>query len=238
MPSKRTYASRDSSGREYTKKRTAVNRPSYIRPVSGGISAVSNRASLGTQKSVEFLYVEQGVALSSSVGIPAVYQFNASGLFDPNRTGTGHQPMNYDQLMVLYEDYIVTECEYKVVFRQSDNNPALIGVTVSDATTVATDTKVLIENGQCQWDQIRGTVETPVHRTMKGKIDIAKCHGVTRSQLLGDAEFRGTVGANPVDMIILNVFAASTSTGSPTVSFTIELRFKAVLRGSKLNSLS
>lgn len=43
----------------------------------------------------------------SAGAVGATYTWNANSLYDPNRTGVGHQPLYFDQLMVIYDHYTV-----------------------------------------------------------------------------------------------------------------------------------
>ena len=68
-----------------------------------------------------------------------------NSLFDPNRTGTGHQPYGFDQLSTFYNRYYVTGSKMTVTFscQTKDNDttvtgPILIGVTGRAETTFAT----------------------------------------------------------------------------------------------------
>ena len=39
--------------------------------------------------------------------------YNANGIWDPNFSATGHQPMGYDQWSTLYKTYRVKKCTIK-----------------------------------------------------------------------------------------------------------------------------
>jgi hypothetical protein len=46
----------------------------------------------------------------------SVYSFNSNGLHDPDSTGTGHQPLGFDQYAVQYNRYRVLKTDYEVSF--------------------------------------------------------------------------------------------------------------------------
>ncbi len=54
-------------------------------------------------------------------GVLSVYTFNSNGLYDPDQTGTGHQPLGFDQYAAQYNRYRVLKMDYLVVF----GNPAV-----------------------------------------------------------------------------------------------------------------
>ena len=75
-----------------------------------------------------------------AVGIPASYVFSANGLYDPNITGIGHQPRGFDQLMALYDHYVVIGVRAILTVHGSDTgNGTICGMYVKDNSTVAAE---------------------------------------------------------------------------------------------------
>jgi len=66
-------------------------------------------------------YVEQ-VALTSTLGVIGKYQFSCNGLYDPNITGTGHQPYYFDEVTNLYNHYTVIGARAKFTVTPSVTN--------------------------------------------------------------------------------------------------------------------
>ena len=73
------------------------------------------------------LRYQETLSLSSSSGALFGYVYNLNGLYDPNHTGTGHQPLYFDQLMTIYNHYIVIGAKITVKFTAY---PASIPVNV------------------------------------------------------------------------------------------------------------
>lgn len=72
---------------------------------------------------------QDGVVLASTALIGfTTYAFRTNSLFDPDWTGTGHQPYRFDQLAAIYRKYTVVGSKITVEF------------TTGDKTVVATDT--------------------------------------------------------------------------------------------------
>lgn len=70
-------------------------------------------------------YCEQ-VSLNPGVGSPANYYFRANDCYDPNLTGTGHQPKGFDQLMSWYNHFTVERSRIRVTIQP----PSLTGLGV------------------------------------------------------------------------------------------------------------
>ena len=55
-------------------------------------------------------------------GLAHVYRVN--NIYDPNETGTGHQPMGFDQLNAFYKRYLVNGCKVSADFEIVNTNNA------------------------------------------------------------------------------------------------------------------
>ena len=101
---------RPRSGRMYGRsnsKRKALSfrRPSRIRASLGNFSST---------KTVALRYVDNFTLDASGTG-SAVHVFSVNSIFDPNVTGTGHQPMFHDNYQSIYGKYRVNYATITVV---------------------------------------------------------------------------------------------------------------------------
>lgn len=97
---------------------------------------------------------------SGSAGT-AVYVFCANNIFDPDYTGTGHQPLYRDTWAGIYKSYIILGAKIRAVFQPTQNvalinstdivaqtNGYTAGVICTDSTSdYPTGTNTLIEIG-------------------------------------------------------------------------------------------
>lgn len=191
----------------------------------------------------KLIYCEQNVNINPGAGLAGIYQFNLSSLFDPNRTGVGHQPTGFDQYMALYEEYIVTSVTYKVLFANKGLTGAgalVVGCSISDDPSTSLDFRQYIENGQTQWGALDGRGDGGRYQlSLSGSVDIADAHGVSKSELLSGDEYRGTASASPAEMIYLTCWAQDITTGDASgCDIVVEICFNCIFQGGKLNSLS
>lgn len=178
------------------------------------------------------LYYEQDYKLSHATGAKQDYFFFANSLFDPNSTGTGHQPMGFDQMMLFYEHYCVTRAKLLVEFI-NDDAAAKVGVYLSPDAVSSTDVSKAIENGLIKTkvidsDVAAGGTGQRVTR-MEIDVDIAKYLGKRSAQdLIDDSECRGSATASPTEGVYFGV----TGWGFPvanqmTVFFAVTIAFDA-----------
>jgi hypothetical protein len=56
------------------------------------------------------------VISESTAGTGCTYTFSLNNLYDPDKTGVGQQPVNFDQVCSLYTQFRVVRCDYDVQF--------------------------------------------------------------------------------------------------------------------------
>lgn len=87
-------------------KRTRTKRPN---------TTVGPKRPMIARRNFRKLTYNQTVAISDA-GAEFDYVFRANSLFDPDLTGTGHQPRGFDQWATFYGQYKVHSCGYHVEF--------------------------------------------------------------------------------------------------------------------------
>lgn len=182
------------------------------------------------------VYFENLVTLNPSVSIAAVNVFSANGLYDPNVTGVGHQPVGFDEMTSLYGDYIVKRCWVKAVFVNSESAAgALVGIAFTQTGTSTGDVRQYIENGNCTYSVVGASTGKDC-TTVLGQIDISKMAGFNVDN---SPDYSGSSGANPALQIYAHVFAAGITGGDPgSVQASVELRYDVEWRRPRLASLS
>lgn len=110
------------------------------------------------------LRYNENVSLSSTGGSLNAYTFVANGLFDPNNTGTGHQPMYFDQYMLIYNHYKVlgSIINVKIAGPAGSSTPnanTQIAVIVNDDNSIAgvTSFSQIVEWGQLNSFKLYGS---------------------------------------------------------------------------------
>lgn len=174
-------------------------------------------------------YMEKDIAVNPTVGgLAADYVFRLNSLFDPNLTGTGHQPVGFDQLMVLYKYYTVLRARAHVAFQNTDaSNEALVCAHVNNTSTAITDIRTCVENGRTAYQLLTKTGGSRDISNVFISADVAKELGV--KNIRDDDLLRGTSTSDPSRQLYLHVVGQPNSTAdSAVIGLTVIIEFEAL----------
>lgn len=101
------------------------------------------------------------------VGVPNLYKFTTAGLYDPNVSGTGHQPKFYDEFASLYQRYIVRGSKITVRFSTKQTSgtstpPMIVGIVrldATDGTSSFSSIEAVMETRRARYRQISASME-------------------------------------------------------------------------------
>lgn len=118
-----------------TRRKRVLRRPKYIRPQPNCHYAKLRYA--------------DSIILNSAAGTVDKHIFSANGVYDPDITGVGHQPMGFDELAARYQDYTVDSatitCRYTSASASTDVGASHVGIMLEDDTVTSTSYNTLVE---------------------------------------------------------------------------------------------
>jgi hypothetical protein len=158
-------------------------------------------------------YVDMIQLDATTAVVPAVWNFSCNGLWDPNQTGTGHQPMGFDQYATLYNHYHVMESYIKVIFMAPDDvgsgakHAAIIGIMRNNDASDSRSTKDRLEESSTVYDVIHGDGPGTKQLTLGYKEK-----AIFPVDKRGDTH--GAINANPQEQTSFQVFCAAITTGN------------------------
>jgi len=181
------------------------------------------------------LYYESDLKLAHATGVKQDYFFTCNGLYDPNVTGTGHQPIGFDQMMLFFEHYVVVRAKMLVEFVNTNSDyPVRVGVYVSPDAVASTDHVKAMENGLIKTriidnDATAGGTGERIAR-MELDVDLPKILGKTTvEELLDDSELKGSATANPTEQSYFGVTMWGFPIGTVTeVIFSVTISYDAI----------
>lgn len=197
----------------------------------GGVNTVTSVAKTFPERlQVALGYVTSGV---HSGAVAVDYVWNPNGLFDPDFTAAGHQPLGYDQWTAMYNRYLVHNCHVRVtiVHLNATQGACIVGITAingQQAALNATQMTQAVEGMRCKWSIVgpNGNSARPTILTMK--IPLARMAGATRERYLADDRYQALVSANPSELIGLHLFAYdATFATNVSVGWQLDLCYEA-----------
>jgi len=207
------------AGRKNYRRKNIRRRPAKLRrnrrrgvKVMGGLNPIPSR------QIVKMKYSQSVATLVTSA---YNWQFNLNSIFDPDRTGTGHQPYGHDQLAALYNRYRVIACSY-VVTAYSGSTGIKYGVVPQNEYVTYGTVAELSEQPRAQFKtQYPGGSFTSI----RGKVYMPSLVGRNKAQYMADDRYQAIFGANPNEVASLNMCALDLAETGTTVNWTVTLEY-------------
>lgn len=166
-------------------------------------------------------------ALSSVSGVLSSYSYTLSGLYDPNITGTGHQPMGFDEIMTFYEHYHVLTAKVHVTFQNVSAGNGYVCLKISPDSTPPPDPFTCIEEGRNVVDFLDVPGSTNCAKVLRATVNVPGVMGLNRRNFLADTDTGGAVSSNPAEQTYLHLCAWAEST-LMQVAPTVVIEYTAV----------
>lgn len=165
--------------------------------------------------------------LTSTTGAIGSYVFSANGLYDPNITGTGHQPAGFDQIMLSYEHYTVIRSRIVASYVNfTGSQPQNVALSHKAGSTPITIKEQLMEDGLMKTDKLLGALAYGSMGTLNMSANIAQFGGIV--QLRDNPDYKGTIAANPVEQQYFHVQLWSEDVVTTTCNVSVILEYEAV----------
>lgn len=160
--------------------------------------------------------------VASAVAATYNHQFSCNGMFDPDITSFGHQPLYFDQLAAVYNHYTVfkSTCIFKIVMT---NVPCLVTSYIDD------DTSFSVASASAEQSTATATTHSQlaVRPTVLSRTWVAK--QFFGGDIFDNDNLQGSAAANPVEQsyFTLNISSMDGVT-FPTFTVLTEVIYEAV----------
>ncbi len=204
----RPYSGRYSGRNRMSKKKTFSNSKSSYTTLATGPKVLTRK----------LRYVTNIIINPGAASDLAEHLFSANGCFDPDVTGTGHQPLGFDQHMLFYDHYKVKSSKLTASILPSTFSEVgyVAGIYLDDNNTASTDSNNLIEQGLTSYKVMTAGTGVQAHVIKKSfnALNFFSKNQVNTNSMIG------TESANPSDQAYFKVFLQSINTGSVDVGAT------------------
>lgn len=224
---------------KYVKKTKKMRKPKYVKKTNKVVTYNRNSAKLGLgfpkRLTMAHRYFEI-VNVTCTSGLLGNYLFSCNNLYDPNYTGTGHQPMLYDQMIALYNHWVVIGAKIKVKVSHSGNTnyAANCGVYINDDTTVTPGSLAsMVEQGQCSSYKMIPPQSNETF-TFNCKWSPKKVFG---GSILGNPNLQGAAATGPAESSYFNIFVQPVD-GISTQSYIVEAEISYIVVWTELKDIT
>lgn len=147
----------------------------------------------------------------------ATHVFSANGVYDPNITGTGHQPMGFDDWIAKYNHYVVLGSKLNArftVLQGATTDDVLVGIQLKASPSVDTSNiETLIEQNCMRYKYVTNANATRNTASLTRKFSPKRFFGYdTRG-----SQYRGDNLTNPNEQAYYHLVAASPAAQDPSL---------------------
>lgn len=142
---------------------------------------------------------------ATSGAITTTQVFRANDLFDPDYTGSGHQPMGFDQMMVWYNHFTVRKARIRVVAKNNASGSPTVCVRMDGNLTPITVIDRVVELGGCVTETLEAKGGYGANKVLELSVDIAQLQGVSPKTITADANLRGDAATSPVEITYFHI---------------------------------
>lgn len=188
--------------------------------VDGGMSTLNLRA-FGFPDVYRCWMRYSDVYTFGSSATPAAQVWRANSLFDPDLTSGGHQPLYYDQLTAVYNEYLVFKFDISLELINQASSSVIAVLMFSDSNISANTVEELTEGRYSKHTSV-GPGTGMGRAKLFGTMSMSKLHG--QRNLDSDPNQYSAVGSNPTDVGYC-IFKCASTDGT-----NVNLYVRAVLR--------
>jgi len=223
---KRTKTKKSYKKRKATKKSAGIGRG-----IMGNhpMALVINKGLGYPAKTRVKLRYQDLIGLTSTTGALSYYVFGCNCAYDPNITGTGHQPMYFDQYMAVYDHYKVLGSKIQIraipaPAGTTTPNAFRSTVVVNDDATLTgvTDFGQLIEWGMLDKFLVLGGAEAQLGQKMM--YATWSCKKFFKDKYQSD-QLSGDVSNNPVETSCYIICQQPINSDTITVNYQVTIDF-------------
>lgn len=210
-----------------TVKKRAPRRKAYVKKPSPtrNLGTVTFGRGLPDKVLVTHTY-HTFITIGSTFGSTGNWFFRANGMYDPDFTGGGHQPLYFDQLSAIYNHFRVIKSNMKLrLTSRGTGNPVMVtGVMLND------DTSGTI-NGETLCEQKRARSMTLAQGTNDNTYRLSErfsAYSTFGKESMGNDSLIGSGANDPSELTFFQIFCYSPLLGSGTIDLEVTIDYTAL----------
>lgn len=164
------------------------------------------------------------------------YDFRANSIYDPNLTGTGHQPLGHDQWAYFYDHYVVLGAKIRVTLWQGTSTTTdnvFVSLALQDSANTMTNQSMIREQPRTSWSMLTTPSGGKGMRTLSKKFSAKKFFGA-KSVITWD-KLGASFGYNPTEDALFRIFYQNaTSINNVSISANVVIDYIVLLSEPKV----
>lgn len=219
--------------RRGTGKRSVQRRDNAPMPVVPRI-ALGNNLMFGFPSRIltKLRYVDT-YALVSTSGTVAKQVLYLNSTFDPDNTGTGHQPLYRDTYAAVYDEYAVVSTKAIIDFQSLATGTGLsCGAVIDDDNSTSSTVTTLMEQNNGKHMLLPPLLGSLSNRTITINWDCEKHLGINPYT---SSEYKTPVGSNPTVLASLLLWSAPAD-GSSTTTNQVQVTLEQTVLWTELST--
>lgn len=228
--------------KRYTKKKKTFKKRAFKKRTKNVKERVY--ASVGKHFPKQMLmshsYVQNDTITTTS-GVSDYQTYSCNNMYDPDTTGTGHQPLCFDQMALLYNHYTVIGSKIEIKYcgtSGGDSNTSTIQTATNMALQIhsasgptITDPILVAENNMVK---LHFLPPGDYSRTVTSKWSAKKMFG---GSILANTNLQGSAGGAPTEQSYWTISFKPVN-GSSTIFITLQVKITYIALWRELKSLA
>lgn len=201
--------------RKYRARKGSRKGKSYttvVRPTQGPFA----------QRTIATLKYAGDLARTITAGSLDDYMWALNGLYDPDITGTGHQPYGFDEYMGIYQQYRVISARWRITYPGSSDTLKITHVA-NNKTTAYTSASLIAETKGSFSKMLPYNGGSTI--VMRGKRYLPKVLGLSPVEYKTEPAVSGDSSANPAVVGMLHAMVYNPGSGSVSYKASVEIWF-------------
>ncbi len=177
-------------------------------------------------------YTDNKMLTETAAGAGASNVYSLNGLYDPDFSGVGGQPMWFDQLLSVngpYLKYRVTSVTITVIFGNNTAGNLYCYLNCTASNAIPASLLAAQQKPMSKYRMLNPSTSGKGQTTFKLRVSVAKVLGVTNQHLLNDDYYAGSYTANPLSQpfLQLGIYAAPGGAVVGQANYTLEIDYHA-----------
>jgi hypothetical protein len=168
------------------------------------------------------LRYHEGNSIGSVTGGINTYKFRLNSLFDPNYTGTGHQPMYRDTYASIYNHYSVVSTRATVRFVNNSASPFWVGAVIDDDSAASGGIDPIIEQNHSKSHLVTSVSGSNSASSIVIDWDCKKILGINPYTT---ESYKTAFAENPGEESFLMIYAATADSTTNNIYFDVTLEY-------------